>query len=106
MQVGFNLTVPERPREKICVCHNDVCTIEFIVTFNILIAVIHSSLLVVYNRVPKCGSTTMLSLIRSLRKRNGFKSMISHINNKMHITEQAQVTVLSTVLAVMILAYL
>ena len=87
-------------------CHNDVCSIGFIVTFNILIAVILSSLLVVYNRVPKCGSTTMLSLIRALRKRNGFKSMTSHIYDKMHITEQAQVTEFSTILAAMTLAYL
>ena len=35
--------------------------------------------IVVYNRVPKCASTTMLALIKLLAARNGFKFVSSQI---------------------------
>ena len=44
----------------------------------------------IYNRVSKCGSTTMLSLIRKLSGRNGFHHAHSTIYNKRYISSGAQ----------------
>ena len=46
----------------------------------------------IYNRVSKCASTTMLELIRRLSRRNGFHHAHSTVYNKRHLnsTEQKQ----------------
>ena len=46
----------------------------------------------IYNRVSKCASTTMLELIRRLSRRNGFHHAHSTVYNKRHLnsTEQEQ----------------
>ena len=44
----------------------------------------------IYNRVSKCGSTTMLNLIRKLSQRNGFHHAHSTIYSKRHISSGAQ----------------
>ena len=44
----------------------------------------------IYNRVSKCGSTTMLNLIRRLSKRNRFYHAHSTIYSKRHISSGAQ----------------
>ena len=38
-----------------------------------------------YNRVPKCGSTTMLNFVEEAARRNGFASASSHVRRRRRI---------------------
>ena len=47
-----------------------------------------------YNRVPKSGSTTLITLLRKLSKANGFKHFQSKITNKRLLNCEKQVNLL------------
>lgn len=42
-----------------------------------------------YNRVPKCGSTTLLALIKSLAKKRGFTHLSSRIPDRRWLPSKA-----------------
>lgn len=47
---------------------------------------------VVYNRVGKCGSRTVVLLLRILSERHGFNLVTSDIHNKTRLTKNEQVS--------------
>lgn len=50
---------------------------------------------VVYNRVGKCGSRTVVLLLRILSEKHGFNLVTSDIHNKTRLTKNEQVIPLS-----------
>ena len=50
--------------------------------------------LVVYNRVPKCGSTTLLYIINWLKKFNNFTTFHSLLYDKQHLKKTSQLNLL------------
>ncbi|XP_070568988.1 uronyl 2-sulfotransferase-like isoform X2 [Ptychodera flava] len=52
---------------------------------------------IVYNRVGKCGSRTVLEILRNLVKRNGFDLYSSQINNVTHLSLIGQVELVNII---------
>ncbi|KAG1699650.1 Heparan sulfate 2-O-sulfotransferase 1 [Nymphon striatum] len=44
----------------------------------------------IYNRIPKCGSTTFFNLLKALGKRNKFNHFTSNLYHKRHLTVKEQ----------------
>ncbi|XP_070568985.1 uronyl 2-sulfotransferase-like [Ptychodera flava] len=58
---------------------------------------LHPQSRIIYNRVGKCGSRTVLRIIQKLSKRNGFALYDSAIGNQTHMTLEAQVELVNSV---------
>ena len=83
------------------VCHSETegRTLSILIPKPLICSLVLSQVLpfpsqVVYNRVGKCGSRTVVLLLRILSEKHGFNLVTSDIHNKTRLTKNEQVSCL------------